>query len=549
MDNAVLGMAIASMSGFSNGFLSDGSNTAVTGESFGDVLSSVSLKNPADAVNSQPVKDMLAEMYGVSAGGEENASLFDLLKAVGDIQLDDKAKEVLTKLFEDISDENFDPEEIVLKLLKGDESLSDGEFSEESLPEEWAGMSLDDSKKLLKIMDLMLYAASDKKPYGEKGVESIFDILFDDSEDEDKIPEMAAASGNVVGDTMFWQTMALSVTAKYTESNVDSEITPVDNTESINYAANIPENAENVPQTAANVPEITENVPQTAANIPEITENVPQTAANVPETTESVPQAVEKLPEKEMITLPKTERGDVPEMPKTEFVERLTRLSEALRAEISEKIGDVTESKIPAEEGISQADRDKMNVFAVKRVNVSFAAGEIEALTGAETAAPDITEIADDTHFSDISAQIERVMKAEMAAIPEKNTVRELNIRLTPDELGEINVKLTTDGEKLTVAFTAENSSTAKLLSDNIRSLAAAISRNDTETETAYLIQAADGSEGASLNLSAGSSNSFGRGEPRNNGGQTVYRSSSSETDEPAQETILIREAKLWQTV
>lgn len=546
MDNAVLGMAIASMSGFSNGFLSDGSNTAVTGESFGDVLSNVSLKNPADVVNSQPVKDMLTQMYS----GEESSSLFDLLKAVGDIQLDDKAKEVLSKLFEDISDEDFDPEEIVLKLLKGDESLSDGEFSEENLPEEWAGMSLDDSKKLLKIMDLMLYAASDKKPYGEKGVESIFDILFDDSEDEDKIPEMAAASGNVVGDTMFWQTMALSVTAKYTESNVDSEITPVDNTESINYAANIPEITENVSQTAAEkIPENTENVTQTAANIPEITENVPQTAANVPETTESVPQAAEKLPEKEMITLPKTERGDVPEMPKTEFVERLTKLSEALRAEISEKIGDVTESKIPAEEGISQADRDKMNVFAVKRVNVSFAVGEIEALTGAETAAPDITEIADDTHFSDISAQIERVMKAEMTAIPEKNTVRELNIRLTPDELGEINVKLTTDGEKLTVAFTAENSSTAKLLSDNIRSLAAAISRNDTETETAYLIQAADGSEGASLNLSAGSSNSFGRGEPQNNGGQTVYRSSSSETDEPAQETILIREAKLWQTV
>lgn len=541
MDNAVLGMAIASMSGFSNGFLSDGSNTAVTGESFGDVLSNVSLKNPADVVNSQPVKDILTQMYS----GEESSSLFDLLKAVGDIQLDDKAKEVLSKLFEDISDEDFDPEEIVLKLLKGDESLS-----ESDLPEEWAGMSLDDSKKLLKIIDLMLYAASDKKPYGEKGVESIFDILFDDSEDEDKIPEMAAASGNVVGDTMFWQTMALSVTAKYTESNVDSEITPVDNTESINYAANIPQITENVSQTAAEkIPENTENVSQTAANIPEITENVSQTAANVPETTESVPQAAEKLPEKEMITLPKTERGDVPEMPKTEFVERLTRLSEALRAEISEKIGDVTESKIPAEEGISQADRDKMNVFAVKRVNVSFAAGEIEALTGAETAAPDITEIADDTHFSDISAQIERVMKAEMAAIPEKNTVRELNIRLTPDELGEINVKLTTDGEKLTVAFTAENSSTAKLLSDNIRSLAAAISRNDAETETAYLIQAADGSESASLNLSAGSSNSFGRGEPRNNGGQTVYRSSSSETDEPAQETILIREAKLWQTV
>lgn len=540
MDNAVLGMAIASMSGFSNGFVSDGSNTAVTGESFGDVLSNVSLKNPADVVNSQPVKDILTQMYS----GEESSSLFDLLKAVGDIQLDDKAKEVLSKLFEDISDEDFDPEEIVLKLLKGDESLS-----ESDLPEEWAGMSLDDSKKLLKIIDLMLYAASDKKPYGEKGVESIFDILFDDSDDEDKIPEMAAESGNVVGDTMFWQTMALSVTAKYTESNIDGEITPVDDTESINAAAVIPEMAASIPQTAANIPETTENVPLTAANVPENTENIPQTAANVPETTENISQAAEKFPEKEMITLPKTETGDVPEMPKTEFVERLTRLSEAMKTEISEKIGDVTESKIPAEEGISQADRDKMNVFAVKRVNVSFAAGEIEALTGAETAAPDITEIADDTHFSDISAQIERVMKAEMTEIPEKNTVRELNIRLTPDELGEINVKLTTDGEKLTVAFTAENSSTAKLLSDNIRSLAAAISRNDSETETVYLIQAADGSEGASLNLSAGFADSFGRGEPQNNSGQTGYRSSSSETDEPAQETILIREAKLWQTV
>ena len=521
MDSAVLGMAIASMSGFSNGFVSDGSNTAVTGESFGDVLSSVSLKNPSEVINSQPVKDMLTEMYG---DGGENASLFDLLKAVGDVQLDDKAKEVLTKLFEDISDDDIDPEEIVLKLLKGDESLT-----ESDMPEDWAGMSLDDSKKLLKIIDLMLYAASEKKPYGEKGVESIFDILFDDSEDEDKIPEMAAASGNVVGDTMFWQTMALSVTAKYTESNVDGEITPVDNTESI--------------IAAANVPEITANVPQTAANVPENTENVSQTAENIPET-------VENIPEKEMITLPKTENGDSNEMPKTEFVERLTKLSEALKAEIPEKIGEVSERNIPAEEGISQADREKMNVFAVKRVNVSFAASEIEALTGAETAAPDITEIAENTQFSNISAQIERVMKAEMAVIPEKDTVRELNIKLTPDELGEINVKLTTDGERLTVAFTAENSSTAKLLSDNIRSLAAAISRNDSETETVYLIQAADGSEGASLNLSAGFSDSFGRGEPQNNGGnRSVYGNSSSETDESAQETILIREAKLWQTV
>lgn len=534
MDNAVLGMAIASMSGFSNGFVSDGSNTAVTGESFGDVLSNVSLKNPADVVNSQPVKDMLTQMYS----GEESSSLFDLLKAVGDIQLDDKAKEVLSKLFEDISDEDFDPEEIVLKLLKGDEA------SDEDLPEEWAGMSLDDSKKLLKIIDLMLYAASDKKPYGEKGVESIFDILFDDSEDEEKLPEMAVASGNVVGDAMLWQTMALSVTAKYTESSVNDEISPVDNTDSINAAAIIPETTASVPQTTENIPEMAVNASQTGEKIPEMTAEISQTAENIPETTANIPENAE------MITLPKTETGDVPEMPKREFVERLTKLSEAMKAEISEKIGDVTESRIPAEEGISQADKDKMNVFAVKRVNVSFAAGEIEALTGAETAAPDITEIADNTHFSDISAQIERVMKAEMTAIPEKNTVRELNIRLTPDELGEINVKLTTDGEKLTVAFTAENSSTAKLLSDNIRSLAAAISRNDTETETAYLIQAADGSESASLNLSAGFADSFGRGEPQNNSGnRNVYGNSSSETDEPAQETILIREAKLWQTV
>lgn len=521
MDSAVLGMAIASMSGFGNVFSTDSGSTSVTGESFGDILSNVSMKNPADAVNSQPVKDMLADMYG-----EENTSLFDLLKAVGGIQLDDKAKEVLSKLFEDIRDEDFDPEEIVMKLLKGDESLS-----ESDMPEEWAGMSLDDSKKLLKIIDLMLYAASDKKPYGEKGVESIFDILFDDSEDKDKMSEIAAESGNAAGDVMLWQTMALSVTAKYTDSNVDSEIDPVDNTESINAAANIPET------TAANIPETTaENAAEITADVPKAAENVSERAENAPET--------------EMIALPKNETGEIPEMPKTEFIDRLTRLSEALKAEISEKIGDVSQSEIPREDGISQADKDKLNVFAVKKVNVNFAAVEIEALTGAETAAPDVTEIGEGVKFSDISAQIERVMRAEMAAVPEKNTVRELNIRLTPDELGEINVKLTTDGEKLTVAFTAENTSTAKLLSDNIRSLAAAITRNDSEAEVTYLIQAADGSENASLNLSAGFADSFGRGEPQNNGGgHSVYRENSPEAEDTAEEKILIQEAKLWQTV
>lgn len=480
MDSAVLGMAIASMSGFGNAFSTDSGSTSVSGESFGEVLSSVSLKNPSDVVNSQPVKDMLAQMYGVQ-GGEENASLFDLLKAVGDIQLDDKAKEALSKLFEDMSSEDIDTEE-------------------------WAGMSLDDSKKLLKIIDLMLYAASDKKPYGEKGVESIFDILFDDSDDEDKMSEMAAESGNVVGDAMFWQTMALSVTAKYTESNMNNGVSSEEITAGITNA-------------------------DAAVNV-----SVSETAENIPET--------------EMIALPKTETGEMTEMPKTEFVERLTKLSEALKAEISEKIGDVSQSDIPREDGISQEDKEKLNVFAVKKVNVSIAAGEIEALTGAETAAPDVTEIADSGRFSNISAQIERVMKAEMAAVPEKNTVRELNIRLDPEELGEINVKLTTDGEKLTVAFTAENSSTAKLLSDNIRSLAAAIGRNDSETETTYLIQAADGSENAALDLSAGFADSFGRGEPQNNGGgHSVYRDNSPDTDDTAEEKILIQEAKLWQTV
>lgn len=510
MDSAVLGMAIASMSGFGNVFSTDSGSTSVTGESFGDILSNVSLKNPADVVNSQPVKDMLTEMY---ADGEENASLFDLLKAVGGIQLDDKAKEVISKLFEDIQDEDFDPEEIVFKLLRGEENVP-----EEDLPEEWAGMSLDDSKKLLKIIDLMLYAASDKKPYGEKGVESIFHILFDDSE-EDKLPEMAAASGNVSSDVMLWQTMALSVTAKYTESNSENLSASVENTDSIS--------------TAAVIPEMTASVPQAADDVPETAENITQTAEN------------------EMITLPKTETGDVPEMPRSEFIDRLTRLSEALKAEISEKIGDASESVTAQEEGLSQADKDKLNMFALQKESVNIAAAEIESLTGVQTAAPDVTEIGEGVQFDHISAQIERVMKAEMMAIPEKNTVKELNIKLNPEELGEINVKLTTDGEKLTVAFTAENSSTAKLLSDNIRSLAAAISRSDsTETEATYLIQAADGSENASLNLSAGFADSFGRGEPQNNSsGHSVYRENSPEADEPAEEKILIQEAKLWQTV
>ncbi len=530
MDGTVLGMAIASISGFGNGFTANGTDTPISGESFGEVLSNISAKNPADVVNSQPVKSMLSEMYGVQTEGEsiENASLFEVLKAIGGMQLDDKARETISKLFEELNSEDFDPEEIVLKLLRGEENISD----EENLPEEWAGMSLDDSKKLLKIIDLMLYAASDKKPYGEKGVESIFDLLF--GNDDEDMSETAADSG-IISESYFWQAMVSSVTNKYTESNVDTGNSNIDITKGINNVS------------------IEVSTAVTEENLTAISEtgevNIPKTAE------ENIPETAEKIsPENDMIAIPAGNDEPPAEMPRTEFIDRLTKLSEALKAEISEKTGEITQTSISREDGISQAERDRLNVFAVKKESVSFAGSEIEALTGVRTAAPDITEIAESEKFSNISRQIERVMRVEMTAASAEKTdsVRELNIKLNPEELGEINVKLTTDGEKLTVAFTAENSSTAKLLSDNIRSLAAAVNRNsDSETETVYLIQAADGSENASLNLSAGFADSFGRGEPQNNnsGSQPVYRGTEPDTDDTAEENILIQEAKLWQTV
>lgn len=488
MDSTMLSAVFAQAAASAQTAFPSSSDSVKTDVSFSEILTGASAK-----VTNNPFTDISADKT------DGDPALFDALKEAGAADLSTTLQAALKNVLKGITNDEFtekDAQDLVNSLLNGSEDAN-----AEDLPEKWAGLSLEDSKKLLKIIDLLNYAAADKNKSGENMQETVIDMLFGDK----KKGEKAAESGLIMPDSSYmWQIMAVRLSQQTSPETLTENFTAVTEMPAVQAMdMQMPDTA----QTAD------------AQIIPEMPENTAEILKNA-----------------------------VNSMPSDDLAERLDTFAEALNAEITVKNG-----------GNAEASEDiftEMQTASLRKDKTASAEGELAAITADVPHVVNTGDIgqvnAQDVKFSDIAAQIERVLKTEeIFAKAAEKTPTELTIRLDPENLGRIEVKITSGNGGLTVAFAAENAQTGRLLSENVRELAAAVNRAGGDINEVYVVSGNESTDGAQLSMAFSFANGFGGGQKDSGANQTGRQITPAENTENSvseTENITLQEGKLWQT-
>lgn len=488
MDSTMLSAVFAQAAASAQTDFPSSSNSVKTDVSFSEILTGASAK-----VTNNPFTDISADKT------DGNSALFDALKEAGAADLSTTLQTALKNVLKGITNDEFtekDAQDLVNSLLNGSEDAN-----AEDLPEKWAGLSLEDSKKLLKIIDLLNYAAADKNKSGENMQETVIDMLFGDK----KKGEKAAESGLIMPDSSYMrQIMAVRLSQQTSPETLTENFTAVTEMPAVQAMdMQMPDTA----QTAD------------AQIIPEMPEN----------TAEILKNAVNSLPSDDL-------------------AERLDTFAEALNAEITVKNG-----------GNAEASEDiftEMQTASLRKDKTASAEGELAAITADVphvVNTGDVEQVnAQDVKFSDIGTQIERVLRTEeIFAKAAEKTPTELTIRLDPENLGKIEVKITSENGGLTVAFAAENAQTGKLLSENVKELAAAVNRAGGDINEVYVVSGNENTDGAQLSMAFSFANGFGGGQQDSGANQTgrhITPAENTENSVSETENITLQEGKLWQT-
>lgn len=479
MDSTMLSAVFAQAAASAQTAFPSSSDSVKTDVSFSEILTGASAK-----VTNNPFTDISADKT------DGKSALFDALKEAGAADLSTALQAALKNVLKGITNDEFtekDAQDLVNSLLNGSEDAN-----AEDLPEKWAGLSPEDSKKLLKIIDLLNYAAADKNKSGENMQETVIDMLFGDK----KKGEKAAESGLIMPDSSYmWQIMAVRLSQQTSPETLTENFTAVQAMDT------------QMPDTAQTAD---------AQIIPENTAEILKNAVN--------------------------------SMSSDDLAERLDTFAKALNAEITVKNGVNAEA--------SEDIFTEMQTASLRKDKTASAEGELAAITADVphvVNTGDVVQVnAQDVKFSDIAAQIERVLKTEeIFAKAAEKTPTELTIRLDPENLGRIEVKITSGNGGLTVAFAAENAQTGRLLSENVRELAAAVNRAGGDINEVYVVSGNDSTDGAQLSMAFSFANGFGGGQKDSGANQTGRQITPAENTENSvseTENITLREGKLWQT-
>lgn len=488
MDSTFLSTAFAQAAAAVPAEFPSSSDSIKTDVTFSEILTGVSANTAND-----PFTDISADR------SEGSSALFDILKEAGAADLGTALRAALKNVIKGITGDEFtekDAQDLVNSLLNGSENAD-----AEEITEKWAGLSLEDSKKLLKIIDLMNHAIADKNRFGENAQETVIDMLFGDK----KQGEKAVESGLIMPDSSYmWQIMAVKLAQQSTP-----EITAED------FAA------------VTEMPAV-----RTVPDMPDVraAEQDMQIAAEMPENTAEIL------------------KNAVASMPSDDLTERLTAFAEALNAEITVKNGDAAEA--------SDSIFTELRTAPLIKDKTASAESELAAITAD---IPHVVNTGDvvqvntqDVKFSDIGTQIERVLRTEeIFARAAEKTPTELTIRLDPESLGKIEVRITSENGGLTVAFAAENARTGRLLSENVRELAAAVNRAGGDINEVFVVSGNENTDGAQLSMAFSFANGFGGGQNGSGAQQDSRHAVSAENTENSvseTENITLREGKLWQT-
>jgi hypothetical protein len=143
-----------------------------------------------------------------------------------------------------------------------------------------------------------------------------------------------------------------------------------------------------------------------------------------------------------------------------------------------------------------------------------------------------------------------RIMSMDLSA----SEVQEMTVVLNPEALGEVAVKVTNEGGAVTVAMTAANPATQKILGDTAATLLQTLKAGGADVREVLVIAAADAGAEMGLNLGTGGftrQSGEGRTAERSGSGRVGGIGNADDTDDIAeiQETDYeSRGARLWQT-
>lgn len=520
----------------------------ISGESFGSLLAGA--YKVQNEQTEQPVTDAETEMSETAAEITDTEPL-----SAEDIITDDGKNAFLETLMKYIlgSSGTAGSYSVDMRSLLGGSIWDNVEFEEKEAYLRLAEILSGASEQPLTLSEWSFLADSDEE---ETSLKDVFDSLIKlpavkcrDKKDvgqDNVIPEMllSAFFADMTGTMTFADTAAdtdsktvltdislEAVSAELPETNLSESLAAlVDETDEsvledfcIDFAEAV--KAEGMKQ---NIPQ---GIPQSVAN------DVSEDKTDVPANGETENLMTEKLPVS--IAVQKTEPD--PDMSLRE------QLRTAMAASgVSRKISRETES-YPEDISISR-------ILAETGVQTQPAA-EIPAESIASEARV----------FEDADVQIMNSFDSIDLSFKADGEVKEITVRLAPEELGTVDVKIAKDKEGIIVTFTAESGEAARLIGDKAAALAEALASRGVRVKEMVVAEPIRTNESANTGFdSAGngdsrySSQSFYEGT--DNGGQQsrhfAFDSSGgiisdiTEAAEAAEDANIIysKEAKLWAT-
>ena len=240
-----------------------------------------------------------------------------------------------------------------------------------------------------------------------------------------------------------------------------------------------------------------------------------------------------------------------------DFCEGLAKLlNEAVKAES----GNEENAPVAVENSLRQAfmaraakDSEKTELPVISKAEMSTAAENIPVPMDTE-----ITAVQTES-YDDVSAQIiEKIDLYHEIAEMNSGQVKDITVNLTPDELGNVEIRVRSTDDGIVISVAAENSETAALIGDKANALAEAVAsrgvklREITVTEQIVTAEGSDnalsymnmdGRQNPYSNAQSDNSRSGTRRFVFDNGSDTVSEISSAEG---SGDIYYNKEAKLW---
>lgn len=159
----------------------------------------------------------------------------------------------------------------------------------------------------------------------------------------------------------------------------------------------------------------------------------------------------------------------------------------------------------------------------------------------------------DDVPFTQVSSQLVENLSAKLLEASQKDMTSEMKILLNPENLGEVAVKLVSENGSVSVMLSAANSEVAKMLSENLPALTAALQNQNVTVKDIAVIEPSDAA--SQMGFSFTSQNSGSERDNNTDNHRRVNGVFSLDTNEIDTEAVQSNEyennpkgAKLWAT-